>query len=80
MYFEDCKKQFEILKTKKNIKILAIESSCDETAIAVVENGRKILSNVVSTQIDIHTRFGGVVPEVASRNHLLAIKHVCQRY
>lgn len=79
MYFEDCKKQFEILKTKKDIKILAIESSCDETAIAVVENGRKILSNVVSTQIDIHTRFGGVVPEVASRNHLLAIKHVCQK-
>lgn len=79
MYFEDCKKKFESLQTKPNVKILAIESSCDETAIAIVENGRKILSNVVSTQIDIHTRFGGVVPEVASRNHLLAIKNVCQK-
>ena len=48
---------------EKNIKILAIESSCDETAAAVVENGRKVLSNVISTQIDIHTLYGGVVPE-----------------
>ena len=44
---------------EKNIKILAIESSCDETAAAVVENGRKVLSNVISTQIDIHTLYGG---------------------
>ena len=51
---------------EKNIKILAIESSCDETAAAVVENGRKVLSNVISTQIDIHTLYGGVVPEIAS--------------
>ena len=57
---------------------MAIESSCDETSIAVVENGRTILSNVIATQIDIHKRFGGVVPEVASRNHLLAIKNVCK--
>ena len=50
--------------------ILAIESSCDETAMAIVENGRKIISNTVYTQIAIHTMYGGVVPEVASRLHL----------
>lgn len=61
---------------KKDIKILAIESSCDETSCAVVVNGRKCLSNIVSSQIDIHTRFGGVVPEVASRNHITAIDNV----
>lgn len=58
------------------MKILAIESSCDETSCAVVENGRKVFSNIVSSQIDIHTRFGGVVPEVASRNHVTAIDNV----
>lgn len=61
---------------EKNIKILAIESSCDETAAAVVENGRKVLSNVISTQIDIHTLYGGVVPEIASRKHLECINQV----
>lgn len=54
----------------KNINILAIESSCDETAAAVVRNGRDVLSNVISTQIEIHKKFGGVVPEVASRKHI----------
>lgn len=49
---------------------LGIESSCDETAVAVVANGREMLSNVISSQIDIHTEFGGVVPEIASRRHL----------
>lgn len=53
--------------------ILGIESSCDETAAAVVAGGRRILSNVVASQVDIHRRFGGVVPEVASRQHILAI-------
>lgn len=53
--------------------LLGIETSCDETAAAVVENGRQILSNVVSSQIDIHARYGGVVPEVASRQHILSI-------
>ncbi|AYF54215.1 tRNA (adenosine(37)-N6)-threonylcarbamoyltransferase complex transferase subunit TsaD [Clostridium botulinum C] len=57
----------------KDIKILAIESSCDETAAAVVVNGREVLSNVIASQIDIHTKFGGVVPEVASRKHIEAI-------
>ena len=61
---------------KKEFKILAIESSCDETSCAVVVDGRTCLSNIVSSQIDIHTRFGGVVPEVASRNHVTAIDNV----
>jgi len=58
------------------MKILAIESSCDETAAAVVENGRKILSSVVATQIESHKIFGGVVPEIASRMHIEAISGV----
>ena len=61
---------------KKGFKILAIESSCDETSCSVVVDGRKCLSNIGSSQIDIHTRFGGVVPEVASRNHVTAIDSV----
>ena len=56
------------------MKILGIESSCDETAAAVVEDGRIVHSNVIASQIEIHKRFGGVVPEIASRNHTLAIK------
>lgn len=62
----------------QDIYILAIETSCDETAAAVIKNGREILSNVVSTQIDIHKKFGGVVPEVASRNHVVDINPVIQ--
>ena len=56
--------------------ILAIESSCDETAMAIVEDGRKILSNTVYTQIAIHTMYGGVVPEVASREHIKKVTYV----
>jgi len=55
------------------VKILGIETSCDETAIAVVENGHHVLSNVVSSQVDLHAKYGGIVPEVASRQHLLSI-------
>jgi N6-L-threonylcarbamoyladenine synthase len=55
------------------IRILGIESSCDETAAAVIENGRALLSNIVATQIDIHAKYGGVFPEVASRQHIRAI-------
>lgn len=62
----------------QNIKILAIESSCDETAAAVVENGRTILSNVISSQIDLHTLYGGVVPEIASRKHVEKINQVIE--
>ncbi len=54
----------------KDIYTLGIESSCDETAVSVVKNGREVLSNVVNTQIPIHTLYGGVVPEIASRNHI----------
>ncbi len=50
--------------------ILGIETSCDETAAAVVENGKKILSNVVASQVDLHRKFWGIVPEIASRKHL----------
>ena len=52
------------------MKVLAIETSCDETAAAVVEDGRRILSNIVASQADLHARYGGIVPEVASRKHL----------
>jgi len=72
-YHERMVQKVEELRKQKMVRILAIESSCDDTSVAVVENGRKVLSNVISSQIDIHTRFGGVVPEVASRNHILAI-------
>lgn len=60
------------------VKILAIESSCDETAAAVVVNGRDVRSNVISSQIDIHTLYGGVVPEIASRKHIERINQVVQ--
>ena len=76
MYFERAKEKFEKLREKNSVKILAIESSCDETSISIVENGRKILSNIVASQIEIHKRFGGVVPEIASRNHVSAISNV----
>ncbi|MCC8060150.1 MAG: tRNA (adenosine(37)-N6)-threonylcarbamoyltransferase complex transferase subunit TsaD [Clostridiales bacterium] len=60
----------------KDVLILAVESSCDETAAAVVRNGREVLSNVISSQIAVHTRFGGVVPEIASRKHIEKINQV----
>lgn len=63
----------------KDINILAIESSCDETAAAVVRNGREVLSNVINTQIDIHTLYGGVVPEIASRKHIENINPVIRK-
>ena len=61
------------------MKILALESSCDETAAAVVENGRTVLSSVVATQIEEHKRFGGVVPEIASRMHTESICAVTEQ-
>lgn len=60
----------------KDIIILGIESSCDETSVAVVKNGREVLSNVINTQISIHELYGGVVPEIASRNHVENISPV----
>lgn len=65
------------MKDKKFIT-LGIETSCDETSIAVVADGRKILSNIISSQIDVHTKFGGVVPEIASRHHLQNINDVLE--
>jgi len=76
MYFEEMQEKVKVLQKKKEVLVLGIETSCDETSCSVVKNGRIVLSNVISTQIDIHTRFGGVVPEVASRNHILAITNV----
>ena len=66
----------KIRKTDEDVYILAIESSCDETAAAVVKNGREVLSNVISSQIALHTLYGGVVPEIASRKHIEKINQV----
>ena len=63
----------------ENVTILAIESSCDETAAAVVRNGREVLSNVIYSQIDLHTVYGGVVPEIASRKHIEKINQVVDK-
>ena len=64
------------MEKKKDVYILAIESSCDETAAAVVKNGREVLSNIISSQIALHTLYGGVVPEIASRKHIEKINYV----
>ena len=66
------------MENKKDILILAIESSCDETAAAVVKNGRTVLSNIISSQIALHTLYGGVVPELASRKHIEKINPVIE--
>lgn len=63
----------------KDIIVLGIESSCDETSCSIVKNGREVLSNVINTQIKIHERFGGVVPEIASRNHVENISSVVKQ-
>lgn len=63
---------------QKEVTVLAIESSCDETAAAVVTNGRTVLSNVIASQIDIHKLYGGVVPEIASRKHIEKINQVIE--
>lgn len=64
--------------SRRDVVILAIESSCDETAAAVVKNGREVLSNVISSQIELHTLYGGVVPEIASRKHIEKINQVIE--
>jgi len=76
-YTQSTTEKFTQLKnTNADITILGIESSCDETSVAIVKNGREVLSNIISSQIEIHRRFGGVVPEIASRNHIMAINSV----
>lgn len=62
----------------KDITVLGIETSCDETSASIVRNGREVLSNVINTQIPIHEKFGGVVPEIASRKHIEAISLVVE--
>ncbi len=64
---------------KEEIITLGIESSCDETSVSVVKNGREVISNIIDTQIPIHEKYGGVVPEIASRNHIEAISRVTKR-
>ena len=73
--------QLDIRKEEKmkDIYTLGIESSCDETSVAIVKNGREILSNIIDTQIPIHEKYGGVVPEIASRNHIEAISRVTKK-
>ena len=74
-YLDSSNEKLNRLKKRGDIVILAIESSCDETACAIMR-GKQLLSDVVATQIEIHRRFGGVVPEIASRNHTLAVENV----
>ena len=66
------------MENREDVHILAIESSCDETAASVVKNGRQVLSNIISSQIDLHTLYGGVVPEIASRKHIEKINQVIE--
>ena len=66
------------MEEQKDVLILAIESSCDETAASVVKNGREVLSNVISSQIELHKLYGGVVPEIASRKHIEKINQVIE--
>ena len=75
-YSEASALQAEALKKKEHVRILSLETSCDETAAAVIEDGRNILSNVVFSQIDLHELYGGVVPEIASRAHMEACDRV----
>lgn len=74
----DANRMEKVMKDNDEVIILAIESSCDETAAAVVKDGRQVLSNIINSQIDIHTEYGGVVPEIASRKHIENINPVIQ--
>lgn len=77
MSYEDiCKEKIALLRKKSDVNILAIETSCDETACAVVKNGREVLSDFLHTQIPVHELYGGVVPEIASRNHTEKLPYV----
>jgi N6-L-threonylcarbamoyladenine synthase len=58
------------------VKILGIDTSCDDTSVAVVEDGKHILSNVISSQFDLHKKYGGIVPELASRKHIESINYI----
>ena len=75
-YLEASRLRAKELAKQETVRILSLETSCDETAAAVIENGRKILSNVVFSQINLHELYGGVVPEIASRAHMEACDRV----
>ena len=75
-YLQLAKEKAIELKVKKEIYILALESSCDETSASVVKNGREVMSNIISSQIETHKIYGGVVPEIASRKHVEVINEV----
>ncbi len=75
-YFQQMKEKAIELRDKKEIYILALESSCDETSAAVVKNGREVMSNIIASQIETHKIYGGVVPEIASRKHVEVINEV----
>ena len=75
-YTESVRAQAEGLRNREHVRVLALETSCDETAAAIVEDGRRIVANVVFSQIDLHALYGGVVPEIASRAHVEACDRV----
>ena len=79
VYERAVERKLQAVKAKPHARILAIETSCDETAAAVIEDGRRVLSNVVHTQIPLHVPYGGVVPEIASRSHVQKIGSVVRR-
>ena len=78
-YMELARIKADNLISARHARILAIESSCDETAAAIVEDGRTVLSNVIASQVETHALYGGVVPEIASRQHIEACDAVVQR-
>ena len=75
-YTESARAQAAALQSREHVRVLALETSCDETAAAIVEDGRRIIANVVFSQIDLHALYGGVVPEIASRAHVEACDRV----
>ena len=72
-YTESARAQLDALQVKDHVRILALETSCDETAVAVVEDGRTVLTDCIASQVALHRLYGGVVPEIASRKHVEAI-------
>lgn len=76
MYTSNANTKFNSMQEKKDWNILAFETSCDDTSVSIVRNGREVLANAIASQIEIHNRFGGVVPEVASRKHIENINSV----
>ena len=78
-YIDKMRARAEALAAREKVRILAIESSCDESAAAVVENGRTIVSSAVYSQVDLHALYGGVVPEIASRSHIEKVDLMVQK-